>query len=1302
MSKFTVESSNSALFKPGESYTLEELNQKLQGQSLGSSSGQESITFTYTADIKDGYESGALQSTPGEEYKNTATLHYTNNKKETKTESASAMVASSQPSIDKSDGVLSGDGKTLTWTITIKLNGTKWEDITSITDIPGAGLENAGVAQNLDKNLFTETPPGSGIYTYTYTTTITEAYLNSTGQNTISNKAQIQTKNGGEFSDTGFYSLQGKDWISKEFVECIQDGEGNTLLNWKVTLNIPADVKNIVLTDWVDESGDKGKHELTGDLYLSVDGDKRLAVSGISKDNYHGLGGTVVDEDRVLRVDWEGLHLQDSLAGKTVEIYYTTKVTDSSLSGHKFKNYAQVKYQDAVGEKTSPEVSAEWESKSAISKTGVPVEGANAIRYTLKLDLTKLDLPEESGLRPGDEIVLVDKLPEGLVLDETAGVQLKTMYVDGTREEALNLWAVQQAGATALPDAAVGYTLQESGREIVFRIPVDANILKIAKLQEVRDFSTCVPHLFVEYTLKVSDEAAFVRERKFVNQASGTFRGSSIGEAQAATTLVPQPVVSKTAKYDETTAPYAEYTVEINPGALDLSSGDWLDGKDVLGSALSYDLTSIKVVEVKKDGSEQELTKGADYQYAYSLKENSLTFKLPDGKHLRITYRAAVSLHYSAGGNNEKLNEENSGNTFSISGHSADALESKSRIGTAIIRPSAWAVGDTASIQIYKYHDERGSMEPLSGARFHIEEVQESGSGFIVKEGGSSWDAVTGGDGMVSVPGSSPVKLVRGQIYKLTETQAPAGYARSEEAVYFVIPDEDTDTEAMEAMGVKAYASAATIFFQNFPSASDSAKLVLEKTVTGIQEKGVLVSPQEAWERVRDTLTFEIKDGADTITVKGSDAGWSYDAASGSYKKTLSLDAGMYTVMESCRDVAGYTLESVSYTVEAGSSSVSRTGQTASNIQIEASGSASVSFTNTYKRDTGSLKLTKTVIGLRAEELQAAIAGGKLRFVVKNVETGIEYTRTLAAFSEQGGKYICELKDLPTGTYTITESDYDITNYQAGITYAVTGGSSGTGLQARVEITKDNETQAEFTDTYTSTQGSLVIQKQVSRKDPNSEVIGWNQVKDTISFTITDESGRTVRTISPSSDIFTDNDGDGVYSYTVTGLDAGKTYTVTETAGKPEGCIGYVTTYTVTDVSGSGGGSGQTARAQISSTQGAVVTFTNTYEREPKKQPNTSQPSPSPQPSQPPAAPSPSPASTPKAAPPIQLQVSPLPSPAPLKEGGTVLSAGRDKVPQTGDYFYLWVVLFCLSLGSLMGYLCLLNRKNRRSGEQPH
>ena len=145
-------------------------------------------------------------------------------------------------------------------------------------------------------------------------------------------------------------------------------------------------------------------------------------------------------------------------------------------------------------------------------------------------------------------------------------------------------------------------------------------------------------------------------------------------------------------------------------------------------------------------------------------------------------------------------------------------------------------------------------------------------------------------------------------------------------------------------------ASAATIFFQNFPSASDSAKLVLEKTVTGIQEKGVLVSPQEAWERVRDTLTFEIKDGADTITVKGSDAGWSYDAASGSYKKTLSLDAGMYTVTESCRDVAGYTLESVSYTVEAGSSSVSRTGQTASNIQIEASGSASVSFTNTYKR----------------------------------------------------------------------------------------------------------------------------------------------------------------------------------------------------------------------------------------------------------------------------------------------------------------------------------------------------------------
>ena len=117
MSEFTVESSGSGLFQAGESYTLEEINQILRGQSMGSLSGQESVTFSYTADVKAGYESGALEITPGDAYKNTATLRYTNNKDEEKTESSSAVVAGSQPSIDKSDGILSGDGKTITWNV---------------------------------------------------------------------------------------------------------------------------------------------------------------------------------------------------------------------------------------------------------------------------------------------------------------------------------------------------------------------------------------------------------------------------------------------------------------------------------------------------------------------------------------------------------------------------------------------------------------------------------------------------------------------------------------------------------------------------------------------------------------------------------------------------------------------------------------------------------------------------------------------------------------------------------------------------------------------------------------------------------------------------------------------------------------------------------------------------------------------------------------------------------------------------------------------------------------------------------
>lgn len=1069
MSSFKVVSSNSELFEVGKSYTQDEINAQLSGQSIGSETGNTEIIFEYTVDIKAGKEDGAFDLEPKVGYGNTATLHYTNNEEKDVEKESSATVKGAEPSITKS-GVLSEDGKKIIWTITVNLNGTEWDDITDIIDIPVAGLDSK---EGSIKHLFDEDPPGSGIYVCRYETDISPEYLKSTSGGTVINKVNMTTSNGGSDDAEGRYTLPAKDWLfEKKAVGSTQDAEG-TLITWEITLDIPADAKNVVLGDRTDSG-----HEITGDIYVSIDGQsKQLVASGVSHDNYRGIQGQVEDYSIITSLYWDGIHFNDALAGRVVKVYYTTRV----LAGTSFKNWANVSYEDPAGKRERPEIEASWENNDALSKVATARNDSYAIDYILKIDLTKVTFPDEEDLEGNESIIIEDILPEGLVLDEEIGVTIKDRQV--------NQWGQDQdmyyQGLDWPNPSTVSYKLveDEDKQKIIFTVPVTKDLLKIAQWANLFPTYDTTPYLYIYYTLKVEDPEKFVIDGKtlnVINNASGTFRGGSIGSDITTTPLTPNPVVIKNFTYDGPnadgkggTAPYVYYEIEINKEKLNLSpEGDTLQAKDFLGSALSYDLPSIKVYEMR-DGEWQELELRTDYRYTYSLIENSLTFTLPDSKHLKITYKALVSLSYSSDpAKNPFLGEENSKNTFSLTECDSDTTKASTTINKAVIKPSAWAIGDTVDIYVQKYD---GLMQNLSGAIFRIVRVEWQDNEWkeVTGEREQRWEDLAVGEyGLLQQSG-----LVPGYVYMLEETTAPKNFSLGE-PLYFVVPAEDTDMEDLEAKGVKSYAPNGYIYYVNEKSTDEETpkgELVITKTVTE-------ATKEQAEDALEFTVTGPNPDGQSKVYTLKDDI---VNYEDGIWTLTIKdLEPGEYTVEETQYKIDGKVTKTVSYTVDGNTTTLvedceSKEGAQSAIVNVTENGSVTVAYADEYE-DLGSLTIQKTVDGNL--DWEGALTGeGTWRFEVRDSEEKLvgDSSISSADFDGEGNTRSYTFSGLKPGTYTVTETVKSPEGYTCKTTYSVDVDGEG---KASVVVEPGKDSTISVTNTYSKIQevGSLTLTKTIT------------------------------------------------------------------------------------------------------------------------------------------------------------------------------------------------------------------------------
>ena len=1117
---------------------MAQLNAVLQGAVLAAG---ESITISYKMEVSPSIYDKASNI---EDFGNVVKAQYKDNRDNDKEKESNKVYAEAKgPEMSKNSvGEYDKTTGIITWKVTIRLNdyledfqksGKSIEDyITDIVETPGTGLKTAVKLTGI-------TEESEGVYSIVYTTAVTDEYKQRLENGSYTFKNTITAKvNGTDVKASADKTVNAGNRIEKT---CTGFDSTTRTLTWNVTLNIPDNVTDVVIRDYVQ---DADRHVLQ----------PTVTYAGTTIVN----SDTIVDSSIVKSWEsaWQGysMALTDefvrSHAGQSVTFTYTTVIPDGYVWNNQteFTNKAHLSYKDAVLGDQNQEATATWKDVNkqgiVLTKKAIADNDKDSIAYEVKVDLSEM-----ASLAAGDTVTITDVLPDIMKFDGNATARLVYIHKH---------WEDSNPGAVSVITSDVTGANAKDFSFIVTEQMVNA----VADGKTATDWYK--PTVIISYTASIADERSFVsagRKESITNTVTGKKGETSLGTASATAELTPKTVVKKTATYTADSAPDIEYEIEINPNVLILSTNGKLTGEDHLGTALTYNEDSIKIKEVSTG---TVLTRGTDYTVSISSDKKKMIVVVPDGKHLKLTYTAKLNLRtYADETKNEHLTDENSYNEFSLSGFSSDQTKDRKSYNQVAYTPKHQTVSETGSVTIKKFWTNNGTYTALAGSEFKIVQASyDSATGKMVDGTVIKDNIVVGVDGTIKVE-----NLRKDRIYALYETKAKEGFARRTDPYYFIIDDDNSVTLPSGVIIEKFVEEENELEYEN----QLEAKLTLTKAVENVE-----------WDEVKNDITFTVKKGDLVVaTISGADM----QKKGNGYETTIKqLEAGEYTIVETIA-TSGKTPKTITYKID---NSAVKSGQEATGIVLTAGGTGTVTFTNTYEVKKGSLEITKTVTGDRNWEQ----VKNTMSFKVTD-ETGAEITGSPVAgtaFTETtpgSGIYHYVFNGLTAGkTYTVTEVlNGEDAAYARTTTYtAAAGGTGETAVSA--PINNGANVVVAFTNTYTKLQGSLEITKTVTG-DRN-----WEQVKNTMSFKVTDETGAEITGSPVAGTAFTETTpGSGIYHYVFNGLTAGKTYTVTEVLNGEDAAYARTTTYTA-----AAGGTGETAvSAPISNAANVVVAFTNAY-----------------------------------------------------------------------------------------------------------
>lgn len=779
------------------------------------------------------------------------------------------------------------------------------EYLTSITDIPGVGLQDSQMDISLDSFLF----QGNGQWMYTYEMPVTDAVKGSVVDEPVKNTAQMKTKQDDTYTSgeqTGTYPGQAAAEITKAWISNEKKADG-VYVTWEITLDkLPDGITNVTVTDkptnWDAGTGSNSMQQITGDIWVNdtkvVEKNSQIAANNIIES---WQTASVWDSgELVFKDSWI-----EANKNQPIRIRFVTLITQD-ISNRKFINSATLSYQDkTTGSKkeVGPANAAFRDTSDLVSKTGEQRDASkNILTYTLRTAVAPLELVN------GKQIVLEDTLPNGLE------------FVPGT--VAVSLRDAYNPISDYYPDKHIDVTNTSAGNVVTFTATVNDDLQFLVK-KAAGQTGDGIVHLQITYDAKVKDEAAFIKAQKaetYQNEVAGSYDGSPIGTATAENTLTPADVVNKVSEYSQSTAPYVHYKVTVNPNAVALlgNVGGTLTATDVVGDALRFvtkgDFDNannkarygVKIYTKDTDGRTIDLLANGAASYTRSLDRHTLNFKLPDSTAITIEYYA-----YAKPGS--ALTPENTTNRFSLEGTGNTAQNHAVADAMTAYVPSGWASAETGSITLVKYWTDGNQQIALNGSVFKLVKAFVNNAGAIVEgEVVNESLRVTDKDDPDNAGAIRITGLLKNQLYALYEVEADTGMALNREPFYFVI---DGSTLVTLPPNVKTFDVSGEIYlYENVQAGGLKITKTIQGNVTKEEAEGALKF-KVTWDSNADGVKKDLLIGEYTLK------DFTYDAGTETW--TLALDdlaPGKYTVEETIYDIEGKPAASVVYSKDGGAS----------------------------------------------------------------------------------------------------------------------------------------------------------------------------------------------------------------------------------------------------------------------------------------------------------------------------------------------------------------------------------------------
>ena len=578
-------------------------------------------------------------------------------------------------------------------------------------------------------------PEGYGRYVITYTTPIANA--DSTTQTTYTNTVDGKDGDGNNFNGTGTVTIDRTEGdIAKR---TLSGASATSPIQWETTFTAKKDFDGATITDTVDQNC-SGKN---------ADGSDNCTATGDWQTLNHDVK---VYTDAAHTKEYPASNYQIKYANGNKSFTFT--VTGKLAKGDKLYIVYSTTVKDGAPS-TIYNTAAFGKSTKTATHTGTNDNmdkgvdwGSDATNGKYGWTLSVHDVA--SGAK---DVTITDTLPANME------------YIPGSM-------TVRNQSGAALDGVSVTSHPSKDGQDtLTFTFKNPSAALTEAKHDGGR--------VQIGYLTRLKDVKALQGSSEFGNSAVISVDGVAQIPDQASRWVNPPQLVNKKSTYTAATAPYINYTIDVNSAGSTLNGGQTLVLKDTLPEAVELQQGSVRIVDPKTQG---EIQGAASF---YDPATRVLTINVPDATPARVTYKAVVLLQPGQSLDGLAVN------TVTLVGYENKGGSSQDSQTGTVHEAKGGFTDSPHSLQIFKYGDGDAGGRGLGDAVFRVDEL-------TVNDDGSSkaWSSTvstnvtktlaSGTDGYTKYVG-----LKANRIYKVTEVQAPEGYEISSKPLYVVFPSTD-------------------------------------------------------------------------------------------------------------------------------------------------------------------------------------------------------------------------------------------------------------------------------------------------------------------------------------------------------------------------------------------------------------------------------------------------------------------------------------------------------------------------------